>query len=176
MYINGYRLIAPWVTPDDISEAEVLGMAVWLWMHSARHRDAPLHTLPTLLLPLIKQQQYAIAVKDDSPVFFLGWARMDAEAERRYLTHASVMMQGADWTSGDRLWVTDFIAPFGEVRALQKLIREVILPEQCFRALDHQGALRGQRVRFFHGKSIKRAAARQWQQAHPLSVALPEIG
>jgi cytolysin-activating lysine-acyltransferase len=176
MEINGYRLIAPWVTPDDTREAEVLGMAVWLWMHSERHRDAPLHTLPTLLLPLIKQQQYAIAVKNAKPVFFLGWARMDEDAERRYLTNASVMMKEQDWTRGNRLWITDFIAPFGEVRALQKLTREVILPEQCFRALDHQGEQRGQRVRFFHGKSIKHAAARLWQQANPLSVALPEIG
>lgn len=176
MEINDYRLIAPWVTPDETSEAEVLGIAVWLWMHSARHRDAPLHTLPTLLLPQIKQRQYAIAVKGGSPVFFLGWARMDEDAERRYLTNASVMMKEADWISGSRLWITDFIAPFGEIRTLQKLTREVILPEHCFRALDHQGQHRGQRVRFFHGKSMTSAAARQWQRAHPLSVALPEIG
>lgn len=176
MEINGYRLIAPWLAADDTSEAEVLGMAVWLWMHSARHRDAPLHTLPTLLLPPIKQQQYAIAVKDGRPLFFLGWAWMDEESEQRYLTHASVMMKQTDWTSGNRLWITDFIAPFGEVRALLKLTREVILSEQCFRSLDHQGKHRGQRVRFFHGKSVKHSAARQWQQAHPLSVALPEIG
>lgn len=176
MEINGYRLIAPWLAAANTSEAEVLGIAVWLWMHSERHRDAPLHTLPTLLLPLIKQQQYAIAVKDGRPVFFLGWAWMDEDAERRYLTNASVMMKESDWTSGERLWITDFIAPFGEVRALQKLTREVILPEQCFRALDHQGAHRGQRVRFFYGKSITSARAKQWQQTHPLNVALSEIG
>ncbi|KNC17585.1 RTX toxin acyltransferase [Pantoea sp. RIT-PI-b] len=176
MEINGYRLIAPWLAADDTSEAEVLGMAVWLWMHSKRHRDAPLHTLPTLLLPPIKQQQYAIAVKEGRPQFYLGWAWLDEEAERRYLTHASVMMQEQDWISGDRLWITDFIAPFGEIRDLLRLMCEVILPEQCFRWQDQQGNLRGQRVHFYHGKKVSESAAKQWQQAHPLSMALPEIG
>lgn len=176
MEIKGYRLIAPWLVADEASEAEVLGMAVWLWLHSDRHRDAPLHTLPTLLLPLIKQQQYAIAVKDGRPVFFLGWAWMDEEAEQRYLSHASVMMKEADWTSGNRLWITDFIAPFGDIRNLLRLMCEMILPEQCFRWQDQQGNLRGQRVHFYHGKKVSGRDALQWQQAHPLSVALPEIG
>ena len=45
------EVLAPTGPDSPIDEAQVLGSAVWLWMHSAAHRDAPLHSLSTLLLP-----------------------------------------------------------------------------------------------------------------------------
>ncbi|EFH8192403.1 toxin-activating lysine-acyltransferase, partial [Escherichia coli] len=48
---NGkYDVLSPLYSGEPVNEAEVLGAAVWLWMHSPLHRDAPLHTLPDLLL------------------------------------------------------------------------------------------------------------------------------
>ena len=176
MQINGFDLIAPQLVGGEISEAETLGIAVWLWMHSSRHRDAPLHTLPTLLLPIIKNQQYAIACKAGQPVLFMGWAWMDKEAEQRYLTRASVYMQAADWVSGNRLWITDFIAPFGHRHELRRLVYDVLFAEHCFRRQDHQGGRRGQRIRFSRGSKVSKATAEAWREARPLSVALPEIG
>ncbi|WP_258034832.1 toxin-activating lysine-acyltransferase, partial [Pectobacterium odoriferum] len=66
--VNGYQLTAP-LLGGQFSEAEALGAAVWLWMHSAQHRDIPLSVLPTLLLPAIKHQQFVIASRDDKPLF-----------------------------------------------------------------------------------------------------------
>lgn len=54
MQIGSYEVHSPMIVGGDMSEAEVLGAAVWLWMHSAQHRDLPLHALPTVLLPIIK--------------------------------------------------------------------------------------------------------------------------
>lgn len=86
------------------------------------HRDAPLHTLPTLLLPIIKRQQYVLASYQNQPVFFLSWAGMNQEAEARYLTQPAINMQENDWNSGDRLWFCDWIAPFGHTREMRNLI------------------------------------------------------
>ncbi|MBN3154935.1 toxin-activating lysine-acyltransferase, partial [Pectobacterium brasiliense] len=36
--VNGYQLTAP-LLGGQFSEAEALGAAVWLWMHSEQHRD-----------------------------------------------------------------------------------------------------------------------------------------
>lgn len=96
-----------------LSEAEVLGASVWLWMHSLNHRDAPLHVLPVVLLPIIKRQQYVLIEEKGRPIFFLSWAWMSEEAERRYLTQETVVLPEEDWCNGDRMWFRDFIAPFG---------------------------------------------------------------
>lgn len=62
------------------------------------HRDAPLHTLPDLLLLMIKHRQYVITTEQGRPVFFMSWAWLSQEAEARYLTqcgnsHASVGLE-----------------------------------------------------------------------------------
>lgn len=84
---NGkYDVLSPLYSGEPVNEAEVLGAAVWLWMHSPLHRDAPLHTLPDLLLPVIKHRQYVITTEQGRPVFFMSWAWLSQEAEARYLT------------------------------------------------------------------------------------------
>ncbi|HCC12753.1 MAG TPA: toxin-activating lysine-acyltransferase, partial [Atlantibacter hermannii] len=61
MRIGDYEIKAPLMLGEQPNEVEALGATVWLWMHSAMHRDAPLHALPTLLLPIIKRGQYVLA-------------------------------------------------------------------------------------------------------------------
>lgn len=72
---NGkYDVLSPLYSGEPVNEAEVLGAVVWLWMHSPLHRDAPLHTLPDLLLPVIKNRQYVVATEQGRPVFFMSQA------------------------------------------------------------------------------------------------------
>ena len=114
-----YDVHAPLLLGGERSEAEVFGAAVWLWMHSPQHRDLPLHALPTVLLPIIKHQHYLLVSREGRPVFFMSWMSLDNEAERRYLSQPAIMVQESDWLSGDRLWIRDWIAPFGDTRAMQ---------------------------------------------------------
>lgn len=116
MRVGNLEIKAPLILGGEESEAEVLGATVWLWMHSPMHRDAPLHALPTLLLPIIKRRQYVLVIENDRPVFFLNWAWLNEEAEARYLTRPSIEMPEADWDSGNRIWFCDWIAPFGHTR------------------------------------------------------------
>ena len=53
MQLDNLELLAPAFSEAPWNEAQALGAAVWLWMHSAAHRDAPLHALNALLLPAI---------------------------------------------------------------------------------------------------------------------------
>ncbi len=99
---NGkYDVLSPLYSGEPVNEAEVLGAAVWLWMHSPLHRDAPLHTLPDLLLPVIKHRQYVVATEQGRPVFFMSQAWLSPEAEARYLTQPAILMPQSDWNSGD---------------------------------------------------------------------------
>lgn len=147
-----------------ISEAEVLGASVWLWMHSAMHRDAPLHVLPSILLPIIKRQQYVLVVQRQQPVFFLSWMWLDAQAEARYLREPTVMIQEEDWRCGDLLWFRDFIAPFGHVPAMKELLYEELFSYSCARFLWHKGALQRPRIKTFHGRGVSRDSFHAWKR------------
>ncbi|MCF3281647.1 toxin-activating lysine-acyltransferase, partial [Escherichia coli] len=119
---NGkYDVLSPLYSGEPVNEAEVLGAAVWLWMHSPLHRDAPLHTLPDLLLPVIKHRQYVITTEQGRPVFFMSWAWLSQEAEARYLTQPAILMPQSDWNSGDRMWVCDWVAPSGHTPDMSRL-------------------------------------------------------
>ena len=149
-------LIAP-LAPGgetDINEAEVFGSAVWLWMHSASHRNAPLHMLSALLLPAIKHRQFVLASQNGQPVFYLAWANLSAEAEERYLHNSPQCMPEADWTSGDRLWILDWVAPFGHTRQLKRLLSHRLFPGQTAHALNHRGNRTGLRIMHFHGIAV----------------------
>jgi len=170
-----YDVHAPLLLGGERSEAEVLGAAVWLWMHSPQHRDLPLHALPTVLLPIIKHQHYLLVSREGRPVCFISWMSLDNAAERRYLSQPAIKVQENDWLSGDRLWIRDWIAPFGDTRAISRLVTDLLFPDRCFRSLYHQGKRRGQRVMNFKGRQISQQQARIWRAGAPLSVDIPEF-
>ncbi|MEK8258037.1 toxin-activating lysine-acyltransferase [Escherichia coli] len=172
---NGkYDVLSPLYSGEPVNEAEVLGAAVWLWMHSPLHRDAPLHTLPDLLLPVIKHRQYVVATEQGRPVFFMSQAWLSPEAEARYLTQPAILMPQSDWNSGDRMWICDWVAPFGHTPDMSRLVRQDIFPRQCWRSLYHRGHETGLRVMNFSGAQVSREEARQWRVQHPLAVDVPE--
>lgn len=172
---DGIDLIAPTLFDQPCPEVEALGATVWLWMHSAAHRDAPLHTLPTLLLPTIKSGQFVLGIEAGKPVFYLSWAAFDADAEARYLQLPRIHVREADWCCGDRLWILDWVTPFGHSRILRRLLHRVLMPYQCASWLYHKGVDRGGlSVMRSHGAQVSRATAQAWFTQHPLPIALPE--
>lgn len=166
MRFGSLDVMAPGLLNELCNEAEVLGSAVWLWMHSASHRNAPVHALTTLLLPAIKRRQFVLASEHGKPVFFLTWARLSPEAERRYLANPPITMPEDDWGSGDRMWILDWIAPFGHTRTARHLTTK-LFATHCFRSLYHRGNTRGLRVKDFHGIGVMAEEARAWSQLNP---------
>lgn len=169
MRYDTYNITAPAISGEVFSEAEVLGSSVWLWMHSSEHRDAPLQVLSTLLLPAIKTGQFILAVEDGKPVFFLSWAMLSAEAESRYLSNPPHCMLEADWNSGERMWILDWVAPFGHTRAISRLLWRNIFPSRWARALYHRGNDKGQRIKTFKGIAVMQEEARHWLETHPVA-------
>lgn len=165
-------ILAPGQIEQPWNEAEVLGGVVWLWMHSASHRGFPLHTLPTLLLPAIKSRQFVFASQAGQPVFYLSWANFDAQAERRYVANSPLLMPEHDWNCGDRLWLLDWVAPFGHTRAMSRIVTRQLFASRWGRLLGHRGNERGLSIRTFRGAAVLRDEANAWFAAHP--VAHPE--
>ncbi len=92
MQFETLDIIAPGLIDEPWSEAAVFGSATWLWMHSKAHRDAPLHTLPTLLLPALKHRQFVLGSEHGKPVFYLSWLNLDEAAEQRYLRQSPLAL------------------------------------------------------------------------------------
>lgn len=170
MHHDTLEVLARERADSAIDEAQVLGSAVWLWMHSAAHRDAPLHSLSTLLLPAIKRRQFILISEAGQPVFFMSWLNLSAEAEARYLREPAVCLPAADWDSGDRLWINDWVAPFGHTRRVSSLLRRRLWPGRIFRALYHKGEERGLRVIDFQGIAVLDLEAQAWFASHPLPL------
>lgn len=112
--------------------------------------------------------QYVLIEEKGRPIFFLSWAWMSEEAERRYLTQETVVLPEEDWCNGDRMWFRDFIAPFGHAEALFRLVREEIFPHHVARFLWHRGNEKGRRIKTFYGRQVTREALLNWKHTHPL--------
>lgn len=145
-------------------------------MHSKKHRNVPLIALSQTLLTPLKSQQFilASAANDDGtqrPVAYLGWGNFDAEVERRYLkSGTTALLRTEDWSSGDRMWITDWVTPFGHTAQFRRTV-QALLGDSCFRALYHRGDERGQRVKAMRGDQVTRALADGWWQARPLPAS-----
>ncbi len=162
------EIIVPGLENSQWNEVEALGAAVWLWTHSRSHRNFPLHTLPTLLLPAIKCRQFALAYEDGKPVFYLSWAFFSEQAETRYLTQSPLAMPESDWNCGERLWLLDWVAPFGHTLAMHRWVRTQLFVDRCIRYLHHRGNERGLRVKHQRGLGMLLEEATVWERAHPI--------
>ena len=151
-------------------EAEVLGSTIWLWSHSAEHEDIPVKLLPILLFPAITQQQFVLIFQDKQPIFFAAWANLNEESEYRYLKNPAVYMKPEDWVSGDRLWFTDWVSPFGHSFAITRFFQRGLFKDQCGRGLYHRGNERGFRIVNFRGVNISQQAFDDWQQQYPVCM------
>lgn len=166
-----YLITSPTLNHPPRNETEAFGAVTWLWMQSPDHRTLPLEALQQLLLPAIQAGQYLLLHAPTStgkqPVAYMSWANLNAEAESRYLAHPLRGLQPPDWSSGDRMWVTDWITPFGHALTLRARVRN-LLPRVCFRYLDHRGNERGLRVKTYRGRAISPDQARQWWHERPM--------
>jgi len=175
MRYGSLDIVAPRLLCRPWHQAEALGSAVWLWMHSPAHRGAPLGVLPAVLVPAIKSGQFVLATQAGKPVFYLSWASFSEDAEARYLSNPPEHMPEEDWASGDRVWLLDWVAPFGHTRMLRHLVAQ-LFSDRCLRALQHRGDERGLRVMEFKGIGVLNEEARAWFVDHPIASTKRHFG
>lgn len=175
MQFEQLSVISPQFDAHTMSEAEVLGAAVWLWMHSNTHQGAPLTALNTLLLPAIKTGQYLLAFEQGQPVAYVAWAQLDEPRETAYLQDARRLTDNSDWSCGDRGWFTDYITPFGHTRQIRHILTHLLFPTGLFRSLYHKGDDKGLRVMTFHGTAVHPLEAKHWFRQHPVCWPAPSI-
>ena len=166
----GLDVIAPGLLQQEWREAEIFGAATWLWMHASTRRETPLKWLSTLLLPPITHRQFVLATEGDRPVFYVSWANFSVAAENTYVNGPHAAIAPADWASGDRQWIIDWIAPFGHTASMWRLLQRQLFPTHCMRYLYHRGVERGARIKRCHGIALNRIEADAWFADRPIAL------
>lgn len=166
----GLDVVAPGLLQQEWREAEAFGAATWLWMQADTRRETPVKWLSTLLLPAIAHRQFLLATEAGQPVFFLSWANFSDAAEHRYVNGPRATMTTDDWVSGDRMWIIDWIAPFGHTTMMSTLLKQQLFASLCMRSLYHRGTERGLRIKNFCGRAVNPAEASAWFASHPVAI------
>ncbi|CAL80517.1 RTX toxin-activating lysine-acyltransferase (type I secretion system) [Bradyrhizobium sp. ORS 278] len=110
----------------------VLGQVVWLMMNMPRYRHVFLADLEWMVLPPILLNQYRLFRAGDHIVAFAAWAYLSEEAEAR-LQEPNPRLAPTDWKSGDRLWLIDLHAPFGQQELALKELGETALKGKTYK-------------------------------------------
>ncbi len=99
----------------------ILGDIVWLMLRSEQHRKWTLTGIERYILPAIQHRHFRLYHHDNVPVGYVSWALLSEAVEEKFMT-GDYPLEPADWISGDRTWIVDFIAP-GRVGSLRRHIR-----------------------------------------------------
>lgn len=133
--------------PTNIS---MLGEIVWLMAHSKLHQGWPMLSIFQWVIPALMHKQCRLYRRNSRPVAYVAWARMSKEVEEAYvLNPRSLEPQG--WTSGNRGWLVDWIAPFGDSALVMQDLREGLFKDEAGRALRVKPGSDEMQIIYIHG-------------------------
>lgn len=167
-----YLFQAPQLTGEVNRASEAFGAGVWLWMHLPRHRQLSIKNLEKRLLEPVQQGQYVLASArmnngQRDPVALLLYACLNARAESRYINDPTAPLAHADWRSGDRLWLIDWVSPFGHSLQLRQPLLDLFARQTARSLIRHPGH-RSQRVKTWRGDTCTPHGEQAWWRDRPV--------
>lgn len=96
----------------SVEKMTIVGCIAWLMMNTPTHKHIFVSDLEWSAIPPVALGQFHLWRRQGVPVGYATWAYLDAEAEAR-MKAGSLRLAPKDWNSGDRLWLIDFVVPFG---------------------------------------------------------------
>lgn len=110
--------------PDKMYQ--LMGEVLSLLTVSPLHRQFTVLDVPAIILPPIHLNQFRIYKNTKGKaVGLVTWAYFSKEVEEKYL-NGQMILPLEDWKSGDILYLTDFIAPYGDARKIARDLRNNI--------------------------------------------------
>lgn len=148
----------------EVTNMSMLGEIVWLMAHSKLHQEWPIASIFQWVLPALMHKQCRLYRRNGRPVAYVAWARMSKEVEEAYVLNPK-SLQPKDWTSGDRGWLVDWIAPFGDSASVMQDLREGIFKDEVGRALRVKPDSDEMQIIYLHGANAMAKA--QDEQLNP---------
>jgi len=129
----------PAAKPPTVSH--LLGEMTWLLSQSPLHKVLAIGDLEWLVMPALINEQFYLFRDGDKPVGLALWAKCNEAAEQKLqngMIEPENRLTLEEWTSGDRIWLVDLIAPFADAtnRHREVMIADLIskpLAGQVFR-------------------------------------------
>lgn len=127
----------------------VIGSVCFLCFHAAPYKNWSMQAIGKVFEPSILLKKFKLYKAGGIPRAVVTWAHMDDTAQAEYL-HGQGLSTIDQWESGDTLWITDIIAPWGHG---SKIIADILatIPENRFFALRVKAG---------------RTRVAQWHRAH----------
>ncbi len=112
--------------------ATALGEIAWLLSQSPNHRHSLFcGDLEWFCMPALLHKQYRLFYADGRPIGVAFWAFVTETVEARLAAGGRI---GADdWRAGERVWLTELVAPFGNQEAMLEDLRTTALANRRFR-------------------------------------------
>lgn len=95
-----------------------LGKIASLWSQSSFHQKRNIQFMSDFIVPPVELDQYLLIEKKGLPVAYCSWAYLDEKEELEYIK-SSFRLALESWNKGDRLWLIDWIAPFGKKHSFE---------------------------------------------------------
>ncbi|MDN3518667.1 toxin-activating lysine-acyltransferase [Aquisalimonas lutea] len=109
-----------------------LGEIAWLLSQSSVHRHSLfLADLEWLVMPPLMQSQYRLFYAEGQPIGAALWAFVSETVEQRLA--AGGRIAAGEWRGGDRVWLVELIAPYGQQDAMLEDLRGTALADRRFR-------------------------------------------
>lgn len=122
-----------------------LGEIAWLLTQSPTHRYGLfLADLEWLVMPPLTLGQYRLFYAEGKPIGAALWAFVDDTVGQRLA--GGGRLAANEWRSGDRLWLVELIAPFGNQQTMIDNLRQTALADRRFRFLRTQASGRRETV------------------------------
>ena len=102
---------------------------------SVNHRYLFISDLEWMIMQPVALAQYRMFYGENHPVGAAFWASVDKRVEKR-LQQGLTRMSPQDWKSGDRIWLIDLIAPFGNVAKMLEDLKNNVFHESAFRYIQ----------------------------------------
>ncbi len=94
------------------------------------YRHINITDMARIFLPPIRLGQFAIWITEKKePFAFMTWALLDDKREKLLLDDSYIKPVAEDWQSGQKLWLMDFVSPYGNVAPLLYQAREILFSE-----------------------------------------------
>lgn len=109
--------------PPTVSH--LLGEMTWLLTQSPLHKALTIGDLEWLIMPVLIHHQFYIFRDGEQPVGLALWAKCTPEAAAKLeggMIEPENRLTLEEWTSGDKVWLVDLIAPFANSQNRQREI------------------------------------------------------
>ncbi|PZP84677.1 MAG: hypothetical protein DI582_08115 [Azospirillum brasilense] len=109
----------------------LIGEIMSLMLASKSHRQYQVRDISDVLFPAINLGQYTIyRDQNRQPIALVTWGRLSAKVEKEYLAVNHVLSE-KELASGDRLYIMEFIAPYGHTKQVEGHLRKHVFPNEC---------------------------------------------